>query len=216
MSDKFVLEAEKRTIVGKKVSKLRANGKIPGVVYGPNKESFKITVEWTKLRTTLLNAGGTNVVDLKVDGKTYPTLIRHVDRDPVRRDVLHIDFYLVDLTQKVVSTIPVVLLNMEKAQTNLGGVAIVHESLFVEIETLPAEIPSEVVLDLLDFPHKWHALHVSDLPKLPGVDYLSDPEMVLVRSELPRGSADTDDGEFTTTMAEPELVRRQRSVEIED
>jgi large subunit ribosomal protein L25 len=215
MGDKFVLEASKRDVIGKKVRQLRTKGQIPAIVYGPKQNPIAITVDWTKLRPTLQQAGGNKLVEIQVDKETYPTLIRRVDRHPVRGSVLHVDFYAVDLTRTVISTVPLVIINEDKSRAKLSGAEIVHEALNVEVETLPTDIPDHIELDVSSLAKIGQTLHISDLPQLPGVAYASDPDMVLVRASLVREIAELEEG-AEGTQAEPELVRKQKEEVIED
>ncbi|MEO1290877.1 MAG: 50S ribosomal protein L25, partial [Chloroflexota bacterium] len=98
----FSLKAEPRTLKGKKVSQLRNAGKVPATVYGPNIEPQKLTMDYRELETTLRNAGGTNVIDLEVDGgNTIPVLAREVQRRVIKGDILHVDFLAPDMNKKI-------------------------------------------------------------------------------------------------------------------
>src|SRR5689334_3128469 len=121
MTERYSLDAQSRHVIGKQVRQLRAAGMIPGVIYGQKQAPVHVQMDWSKLRVVLMEAGGTNLIDVTVDGNTYTTLVRKVDRHPVRRDVMHIDFYAVDLTHTLRTTVPVVLLNEDKVRYNLPG-----------------------------------------------------------------------------------------------
>ena len=96
MADKIVLEVNRREIEGKGVRQLRRQGVVPGVLYGPTIESIPLQVEWTTLRPVLREAGGSQLIEMSIAGEeTHNALVRSVQRDPIRGDVLHIDFYRV-------------------------------------------------------------------------------------------------------------------------
>lgn len=219
MNKRVALEGEKRQVIGKKVKTLRNEGIIPAVVYGPSQEPVPVSINWTNLRIALNEAGGTNLVELNVGDETYTTLIRVVDRDPIRGDVLHVDFYAVDLTQKIVSTIPVNLINREETQARMGPLArIILENQVIDVETLPTDIPSEIILDVSVLENVGDALFVSDLPEMEGVAYHSDPDLVVVRTEYQEEEPEEEEEEEEELLegAEPELVGRREEEEEEE
>ena len=95
MSD-FVIEAEPRTIVGKKVKGLRSQGLVPVVVYGPRIEPISLQMNERVLDSTLRRAGGTNLIDIKINGDTHTVLARDVQRDVLKGNILHADFFAVE------------------------------------------------------------------------------------------------------------------------
>lgn len=210
MSEAVVLQAQPREVIGKQVKQLRAVGQIPGVIYGPSQNPVHIMMDWPQLRAVLIRAGGTNLVDVKVQDQTYTTLIRVVDRHPVRRDVLHVDFYAVNLNETIISSIPIELINVESTQGRLRG-QVVQEAPTIEVESLPSDIPSKVIVDVSVLKAIGDMIHVSDLPALEKVTYASDPHMVVVRSVYE--GVDTEAEEVTTTdsgPAEPERITRKK------
>ncbi|GIK65345.1 MAG: 50S ribosomal protein L25 [Chloroflexota bacterium] len=210
MSEAVVLQAQPREVIGKQVKQLRAVGQIPGVIYGPSQNPVHIMMDWPQLRAVLIRAGGTNLVDVKVQDQTYTTLIRVVDRHPVRRDVLHVDFYAVNLNETIISNIPIELINVESTQLRLRG-QVVQEAPTIEVESLPSDIPSKVIVDVSVLKAIGDMIHVSDLPALEKVTYASDPHMVVVRSVYE--GVDTEAEEVTTTdsgPAEPERITRKK------
>jgi large subunit ribosomal protein L25 len=209
MSEAVVLEAKKRELVGKQVKQLRAVGQIPGVIYGPSQAPVPVVMEWPKLRLVLMEAGGRRLVEVKVDGQIYTTLIRVVDRHPVRRDVLHVDFYAVNLLETIVSSIPIELINVEATQTRLDG-QIIHEGSTIEVESLPTDIPDKIVVDVAVLKQIGDIIHVSDLPAIDKVTYVSDPHMVIVRSAYMGTDTGADDAATEGTAAEPERITRKK------
>jgi len=99
----IILHATPRPPQGTRpVRRLRAEGKIPGVVYGLGGDPITLSVEWRDLRAALITQQGLNaVIHLDIDGTTTPTLVKDIQRHKVRRDVLHVDFIRVDLDKTV-------------------------------------------------------------------------------------------------------------------
>ncbi|NDJ84328.1 MAG: 50S ribosomal protein L25 [Chloroflexi bacterium] len=222
MADTINLEVQERTVVGKKVKALRAAGKIPAVVYGPKQDPIHLLIDWKQLRPIMAKAGGTNLIDLDLgSNKKITTLIRDVARDPLHYEhVLHVDFYAVNLTETLVTSIPVVIINEEETLNRIGG-QIVLEASTLDVETLPAHIPSEIVVDVSSLQEIGDMITVADLPALEGVTYITEPDMAVVRTEylaeLPEEEEEEEEalGEFED-QAEPELVSRRKEEDFEE
>ncbi len=209
MSEAVVLQAEPREVIGKQVKQLRAVGQIPGVIYGPSQSPVHIMMDWPQLRAVLIRAGGTNLVDVKVQDQTYTTLIRVVDRHPVRRDVLHVDFYAVNLNETIISNIAIELINVESTQLRLRG-QVVQEAPTIEVESLPSDIPSKLLVDVSVLKAIGDMIHVSDLPTLEKVTFASDPHMVVVRSVYEGGQGEGEEVAGEGGPAEPERITRKK------
>lgn len=223
MSEAFVLEAQKREIVGKKVKQLRAKGEIPAVVYGPKQQPMNITVEWAQLRPVLRDAGGTNLIEVTVDGNKFMTLVRDVHRHPVYHNrVLHVDFYAVDLTETLVTPVPVVLINQEETEERIEG-RIILDLPSLEVECLPGSIPSEITIDVSGLQEIGDQITVADLPLIEGVNYYTDSETLVVRTahlgSLPEEEEEEEGEEMEfldEEMAEPEVIARGKQEEEEE
>ncbi|MCB9437679.1 MAG: 50S ribosomal protein L25 [Anaerolineales bacterium] len=216
MTQTFVLEANKREMTGKRVRQLRAQGRIPAVVYGPQREPVHIVVDWPKLRTVLANAGSTHLVEVQVDSDSYTTLIREVDRHPIRHEVvLHVDFYAVNLQDTLVTSVPIVLLNEDKTASRLNA-QIIHEALTVEVECLPTAIPEQVQLDVAILKEAGDFLTVANLPQIEGVSFVDDPDTIIVRTTYIPVASDTDEEEEGSMSAEPEVISRRKEEDFDD
>jgi len=218
MAETIVLEATKRDKIGKQVSQLRMQGIVPGVLYGPTFDAIPLQVEWTTLRPVLLEAGGSKVIQLNMSGEEYNALVRDVQRDPLRGDVLHIDFYRVRMDVAIRTEVPVVLAGTDDHISELGGV-IIHEMNSIEVECLPGDLPPQVEIDLAGIVEIGDSLLVSDLPQFEGVTYMSQPDDVVVTSSYMRAEVEEEEEveeEIFEEGEEPELIRRRRDEEEEE
>ena len=118
-----ILHAESgRTTGSAAARRLRAEGKIPGVVYGHGMDPVSISVDRRELRQAVSGTAGMNtIIDLTVDGTVYPSLIKDVQRHPVRLNSAHIDFIQVNLNEEIVLSVPIRLEGEAKAVSNGGG-----------------------------------------------------------------------------------------------
>jgi large subunit ribosomal protein L25 len=213
MAEMLVLEATKRTVIGKHVRHLRRNGIIPGVLYGPEFEPVQVQMPWVELRAALLAAGGSQIIELKVDGEPYTALVRNVQRRPLRSEVLHVDFYRVRMDVAIRTEVPVVLKGSVEAFEKLGG-AILHEMNSVLVECLPTDLPAEVPVDISVLKQIGDVILASALPVLPGVTYHVEPNEVVVTTTYLERAAEEE--VVAPEEAEPELIRRRPEEEEEE
>lgn len=213
MANPIVLEATKRELTGKQVKQMRAEGMIPGVLYGPTFDPVPLQVNWLELRPVLREAGGSHLIQLSVDGEQHNALVRQVQRDPIRGDVLHVDFYRVRMDVAIRTEVPVVLVGSAEAIEEAGGV-VNHEVISVMVECLPGDLPAHVELDISALKEVGDSILASALPVLPGVAYLVDSGDVLVSTSY-LTAAEEEEIEAEVS-AEPELIRRREEEEEEE
>ncbi len=128
--------------------RLRAEGRLPGVVYGLDKDPQTVAVDYVELRSALSASTGMNTVfTLDVEGATETVLVRSVQRDPIRRLVTHADFLRVDPDRKVRVKVPIELVGDASAVTEAGG--LIEQKMFaLEIEVAPNAIPEVFEADI--------------------------------------------------------------------
>ncbi len=219
MAETLTLKATKRELTGKQVKQLRNKGQIPAVVYGPGYETVPVAVDWAELRPTLLKAGGTQLINLNVDGEAYNVLVRSVQRRPVRGDVLHLDFYRVRMDVAVRTEIPIVTVGEISEALKEAGGAIHLERNAVLVEALPGDLPHAIEVDISTLQEVGVSVTVGDLPVLEGVTYLVEPEDVVLTSiyaETPVAVEEEEEEETFDEGVEPELVRRREEEEDEE
>jgi large subunit ribosomal protein L25 len=179
------LSAELRTGTGKGVNrKLRVAGKIPAVVYGKGRAAQSVTLDPKALETLLHKSGaGLNtLIDLSVGGRTDTVLVKELQRHPVYGEYLHVDFFQVDLTQKITVSIPIHFIGKAKG-VEFGGI-LDHPLRELEVECLPRAIPEFVEVDVSAL-EIGQSIHVSDLRLPEGVDVKTDPTLPVASVVLP-------------------------------
>jgi large subunit ribosomal protein L25 len=159
--------------------RLRAEGKIPAVVYGHGMDPISVSVDRRELRQALSGAAGMNtILDLSVDGTVYPTLIKDVQRHPVKRSVQHIDFIQVNLNEEIVVSIPIHLEGEAKeVSANNGLVDLAMQEL--EVRTTPRSIPDGITIDITDMTMDT-VIRIADVPLPAGVTAEGDPDAPVV------------------------------------
>ena len=147
--DRLSLKAEERQILGKKVKTLRRDGKLPAHVFGKGLESEAVSVKKDEFLKAFHQAGETGLIDLKIGAeKVRPVLIREVQYDPVSGHPIHIDFYQVDMTQKVKVAVPVVLIGDQPESVHLGEAIVLQTLNEVEVEALPTDLVEKIEVDI--------------------------------------------------------------------
>jgi len=141
------LNASPREITGKKVKLLRAEGKIPAVVYGFGVESTNIVVDNKEFIKLYKEVGESTIVDLMLDGKKSPmkVLIKEIDVDYVNRKLRHVSFYVVNMKEEIDTAVPLVLINEAPAEKT--GAVVLQSINEVEVRCLPSDLPSEFEID---------------------------------------------------------------------
>ncbi|WP_426573631.1 50S ribosomal protein L25 [Aquihabitans sp. McL0605] len=159
--------------------RIRVEGKVPGVVYGLDADPIPVTVEWKPLREALTTDAGLNaLIDLEVDGDVALTIVKELQRHPIRGDVLHIDFLRVSADAEITVEVPIVLEGEAKAVLSEGG-TVDHLLHALAINAKPADIPNEIVVDISDLEING-SIHVSDIKLPSGVSTDVDPEESVV------------------------------------
>jgi large subunit ribosomal protein L25 len=207
------LAAELRSETGKGAArKLRAEGRVPAVIYGHNREPQGLSVNARELNRLLEHiAAGSTVIELGglAAGATR-TLIREIQRHPLKRHIVHVDFQELVAGEKVTVAIPLVFVGTAVGVREQGGLLEeVLRQLTVSVD--PASIPNHIDVDVGNLTIG-HPLHVRDLTLPAGVTALDDPDATVVAVGAPRTAEATPTPE-TATVAEPEVIRAKKPEE---
>jgi large subunit ribosomal protein L25 len=157
---------------------VRAAGLIPAVFYGPKQEATSIKMNYQEFEKAFRQAGESTVVILDLDGTEHETLIHEVDYHPVRGNISHVDFYVVEKGKKVQVGVPLEFEGVSPAEKTLGAVLIkvMHE---VEVEAMPKDLPHEIMVDISSLVDLESQIHASDLKMPAGVTLVTGPEEVV-------------------------------------
>ncbi len=205
MSD-YQLAAQTRQALGKKNRQLRRQGFVPGIVYGPSTTPLSVQFLYRDVEVTLMNAGGTNLIDIEVEGAVYPSLAREVQRDVVRGDILHVDFLAVDQSQRISVEVPIVMEGLSPVVAAREGILITGRS-SLTLEVYPSDIRDRIVIDLSQLMELGDEVLVRDLTFAESVTVHNDPNEMLAKIVQPaaaRAEEDLEDEEGDTEGEEGE------------
>lgn len=181
MNNQLELAVEERSIAGKQVKQLRKKGFVPANMFGHNQPSLSVQVNRLVLQKLLSHGGKNAVLMLKVgDRPGVPVLMRHVQYNPISGAIEHVDFYMVNATEKLKTQIRLHFIN-EAGAASSADVLVQRPLNEVSVECLPADLPASIQVDLSMLSEVDAVIRVGDLVVGPGVTILTDHnEMVAV------------------------------------
>lgn len=173
------LMASVREKFGKSLGSLRKEGFVPAVFYGHGMENKSLSIARRELEKAVRDAGTSTVITLLVGGEKHAAIIHEVQHDPVRDEIVHVDFYGVRMDEKITVTIPIELVGEAPAIKEHGGV--LNRALMeIEVEALPGKLPHEFTVDVSGLKEIDDAIYVKDLKVSSDVKVLIDPDSVVV------------------------------------
>jgi large subunit ribosomal protein L25 len=209
--EKNVIEAAKRSVIGKKVGVLRREGKLPGVIYGHHFEPAVIVMDLKEATRVLNAATSSSIITVKVDGKDISVLVREKQKDYIRNQYLHVDFQAVSQTEKIRTRVGIVITGVAPAVKDFNGVVV--EGLdYIEVEALPKDLPERFVLDISTLANIGDALHVSDIAVPENVAFLTSPEEMIMLITNP-AAEEVEEAPVVEEGAEPEVIEKGKKEE---
>jgi large subunit ribosomal protein L25 len=210
--EKVVLQAEKRTVIGKQVSQLRRAGLLPGVIYGYNFESTPITLDARNAGRVIPRLTSSSIVNIDLDGKLIPALVREKQKNYIKNVLTHVDFLAVSMTEKIRAEVSLHFSGLAPAIKEFSA-AIVNNMSSVEVEALANDLPERIEVDLSVLAKIGDTIHVRDLIIPENVTLLTDiDEMVAVATATHEEAVEViPAGE----VAEPEIIEKGKKEEEE-
>ncbi|MCC6639525.1 50S ribosomal protein L25 [Candidatus Falkowbacteria bacterium] len=190
------ISAQLRTELGKKNQEVRWAGMIPAVIYG-GKQAYNIKVPKNLFDKVFVAAGESTIVNVLLDGKTIPVLIKEYQLDPVTDDLLHVDLYEVDMTKEITVHIALEFVG-EAPAVKLGG-TLVHNMSQLEVRCLPKDLVHEIKVDVSGLQTFEDKILVSDLPIPAGMKVNADASALVAK-------VDQQKEEVAPTISEADAV----------
>jgi large subunit ribosomal protein L25 len=212
MSESVKLTLENREILGKKVKTLRRKGILPATVYGKGVGPFPVQLPLRTFLEAYRRASRTKIIELTLPGQPLMAVFVHaLQRHPVSRDIIHVDFRAVDL--KVAVTMHIPLHVVGASPLVLRGEAVLNHALTtIEVSALPNNLPSSIEVDVSTLESFDKNIHVRDLVVPTGTTFITDLDELVV--SLTQSRADEEEtADAAPTTAEPELVREKREID---
>ena len=208
MADKVTLELENRTVLGKKVNRLRREGLIPATVYGKGVGPFAVQMDALTFAKTYRRAGRTALIELQIPGQAKQSAFVHaLQRHPVSRAITHVDCPVVDLRIEITVEVPIHIVG-ESELVERGDALLNQVLTTVDVRALPAELPHAIDVDISGLDSFDKSIYVRDI-KIEGNGTIETPEDEMVVSLTPARAEEEEVEEAEEEPAEPELVREQ-------
>jgi len=178
----LTLHANKRAILGKNTRFLRRQGITPAHLFGHGLESLPLQCDTAELKRIVAQAGKTRLVTLKVEADKHPRsiFIREIQKDAIKGEIIHIDFYQIRKEEKIKADIPLVLVG-EAPALQLKGRMLTHTLTSLSIECLPDKLPPQIEVDLSPLDDVEKSIHVRDIILNPDIAVLVDPDQMVAK-----------------------------------
>ena len=180
------LAAEHREVIGKKVALMRQAGRLPAVVYGHGVDSNPISIDAHDFELLRRRSGPNALVDLSIDGdKARPVLVQTVQVHPVNRRTLHVDLFVVRMTEELTVDVPLTATG-ESTAVSLHGGTLLHPIESVRVRALPDHLPQSIEYSIASLTDFDATIHVRDLVVPADVTLVTDPDEIIARVQAPR------------------------------
>ncbi len=213
MAETYTLEAQPRTITGKKVSQLRTQGLVPAIIYGAKTDPVQVQIPYRALELALRAAGGTHLINIDLGKKNQIVIARSVQRHILKGTITHVDFLAVDATTKLRTEVPVHFIN-ESPFVARGQGVLLNGITTIEVEALPADLIDHVDVDLSTLENLNDTLFVRDLKLGSSVTLITSEDEMIVRVTTQYVEEEAPINEVTST--EPEVIKKGKDDEEEE
>ena len=204
--EEVLINAEKRNVVGKQVKALRRQGILPGVIYGRHIEAFPIQMDAHDASLILDKLTASSLITIDVDGEKFNVLMRDRQRDVIFGDLLHVDFLVVSLTEKLRATVELKLVGEAPVADN-PEVVVTQVLNAIEIEALPQDLPEVIEVDISTLETVDDEITVADLDLGEDIAILTDPNETIVSVGYV-AQEEVAEEEEAEELAEPKVVER--------
>lgn len=215
--EKLKVEAETRSLFGRKIKKLRKEGILPSNVFGKNIKSLPIQLSLASFSTIYNEAGENKIIYLTIKGEKEekPVLVHNIQMDPVSGAMLHVDFHQVSLTEKVTSNVPVELIGEAPAVSQSIGI-LVRPLSEVEVEALPTQLPEKFEVDVSNLKNVDDSITVASIKVPSGVSLITSADQIVAKIEPPAKeevapSPEKPEGEAATESASEDNAGEKKS-----
>ena len=208
----FTLQAQLRTLLGKKTKALKSQGQIPAVVYGPGEKNASISVDEKDFRKVFKEAGESSLIELVIGKEKRPVLVSEIQQDPITDSIIHIDFFQASLKEEVQVNIPLVFEGVAPAEKDLGGTLNKNMS-ELEVKALPQNLPHEIIVDISKLATFDDAIMVKDIVLPKDVVTTKNPDEVIASVLAPQKVEEELAAEITEDVESVEKVEKEKKVE---
>ncbi len=217
--EKVVIKALPRTATGRHVRALRRTGQLPAVLYGHNVEPIIVSMDAHEATKLLSRLSSSSLITIDVDGKEYPSLVREKQMNYIKRSLIHVDFQVVSLTEKIRANVAIVLTGASLAVKDFNAM-LINGLTELEVEAFPQDLPERVTVDIAPLAKIGDAIHVRDLVLADNVTVLDAPDEMVVLATAPakeevEEAPAAEAAAVAEGEAEPEVIEKGKKEEEE-
>lgn len=213
--EREALKANRRTVIGKQLGALRRQGQLPAILYGRHIQPIPISLNARDAERVLRHMTASSLVDIELEGQTYPALVREKQRDPIKGHLLHVDFQAVSLSEKIRASVGVELVGVSPAVKNWNAILVTPLD-ELEVECLPQDLPERITVDVSGLTSIGDGIRVGDLVFSDQVRILNDPEEMVVIAAAAEMEEVAEAAEVSLEV-EPEVIEKgKKEEEIEE
>jgi len=213
-----VLKATPRTATGRQVRALRRSGLLPAVIYGHNVEPISISLEGREAGRVLGRLSSSSLITINLEGKEYPSLVREKQQNHIKRTLIHVDFMVVSLTEKIHANVGILLTGNSPAVKDFNAMLINGLS-ELEVEAFPQDLPESIVVDISTLVKIGDGIHVRDIILSDKVQILDTPDEMIVLATAPAKEeveeVVTPEAAVVEESTEPEIIEKGKKEEEE-
>ena len=213
-----VLKATPRTATGRQVRALRRSGLLPAVIYGHNVEPISISLEGREAGRVLGRLSSSSLITINLEGKEYPSLVREKQQNHIKRTLIHVDFMVVSLTEKIHANVGILLTGNSPAVKDFNAMLINGLS-ELEVEAFPQDLPESIVVDISTLVKIGDGIHVRDIIISDKVQILDTPDEMIVLATAPAKEeveeVVTPEAAVVEESTEPEIIEKGKKEEEE-
>jgi large subunit ribosomal protein L25 len=211
--EEIVLQAKNRNVIGKQVKALRRQGGLPAILYG-SIDPLPITLDAHSAERVLNSVTSSHLITIEVAGAPHSVLVRERQRNPLTGHLIHVDFQVVSLTEKLRASVLLDLVGDAPAVKDHSGVLVTGlESL--DVECYPQDLPERITIDLSILREIGDAIYVRDLNLPEAVEVLAEPEEMVILVTAPEAEPVEEEEEVVVEAVEgePEVIERGKKEE---
>ena len=208
----YQLIAEPRTLKGKKVKQLRAQGYVPVVLYGTAVEPKSLQITRRALEPVMRDAGSTNLISIQIGSKekTHTVVVRDIQYDVIRRTIEHVDFMQIVMGEKISIEVSIIL-----EGDDLVGGTVYQDLNSLQVECLPSEMISSITVDTSALSLDGDTITVKDLQVPDSLTILADEDLLVAHTEALRAEEEEEVATPVSEVEEVELISDRSSDEAE-
>lgn len=211
--EEVIINAEKRTIKGKKVGAIRRAGLLPGVIYGHSMEALPIQMDSKEASTTIGKLTSSSLVTININGEKHTAIVRDRQKDVIFGNLLHVDFLAISMTEKLRTTVNIELVG-EAPVSESAEFVIIQSLNELDIECLPQYLPERIEVDISSLKSIEDVITVKSLELNEEITIHTDPDDLIVSVTYVKQEAEEEAVE--EFEEEPEVLEKGKKEEEEE